>query len=102
VLSADKGENNGQSQNCDQAYNSARDFVNNTTDPFAAIHAIQDSYASGHQYQMWLGGLPSLNHIMGDSVYLPAAEAATEWYLRDLGYNHLQDASAYLHPETCQ
>jgi hypothetical protein len=67
----------------------------------AAVHAIQDSYASGHQYQPWNGGFPSPSHILGDSVYLPAAEAATEEYLQDLENNDLQDASAYLSPSPC-
>jgi RHS repeat-associated protein len=94
-------KDNGNPQSCYQAYDSTVNFVNTTDDPMAAIHAIQDSYAGGHQYQLWPGGLPSLAHIAGDSVYLPSAEAATEEYLQDLKENDLKDASAYLAPLPC-
>jgi RHS repeat-associated protein len=94
-------KDNGNEQTPCQAYQSTANFVNSTDDPMAAVHAIQDSYASGHQYQPWNGGFPSPSHILGDSVYLPAAEAATEEYLQDLENNDLQDASAYLSPSPC-
>jgi len=94
-------KDNGNQQNPCQAYESTRDFVNTTDDPLAAIHAIQDSYAGGHQYQFWPGGHPSWNHITADSVYLPAAEAATEQYLQDARNGQVQDASAYLYPNPC-
>jgi hypothetical protein len=91
----------GRKQSCSDAYESTRNFVNNTDDPYAAIHAIQDSYASGHQYQPWLGGFPSASHLGGDSVYIPAAEAATEQYLDDYLNGNVQDASEYLFFPSC-
>jgi hypothetical protein len=91
----------GRKQNCGQAYESTRTFVNTTSDPFAAIHAIQDSYASGHQYQPWPGGLPSSSHLKGDSVYIPDAEAATAQYLNDYLNGDVQDASEYLFFPSC-
>ncbi len=93
------GRKNENYQNPCQAFQSTRNFVNGTSDPFAAIHAIQDSYASGHQYQPWNGY--TWTHVAGDSVYLPAAEAATEQYLRDLMNGDVQDASAYLYFPSC-
>ncbi len=39
-----------------------------------AIHMIQDSYASGHQYQLWSGGVPSLAHRAGDAVWSQSPE----------------------------
>jgi hypothetical protein len=33
-----------------------------------AYHATEDSYASGHNYQPWTGGFPSVRHIIGDLV----------------------------------
>ena len=94
----------GRKQSCSDAYESTRNFVNNTSDPFAAIHAIQDTYASGHQYQSWdggTGGIPSFSHMAGDSVYIPAAEAATEQFLSDYLKGNVQDASEYLFFPSC-
>jgi RHS repeat-associated protein len=91
----------GRKQSCSDAYESTRNFVNTTGDPFAAIHAIQDSYASGHQYQPWPGGLPSFGHLAGDSVYIPAAEAATEQFVNDYLNGNVQDASDYLFFPSC-
>jgi len=91
----------GRYQNCSDAYDSTRNFVNNTDDPFAAMHAIQDSFASGHQYQPWPGGFPSLNHIAGDSVFLPDATDATAQYVSDYMNGQVQDASAYLFFPSC-
>ena len=89
----------GRKQSCSDAYDSTRDFVNTTSDPFAAIHAIQDSYAPGHQYQPWNG--INWGHIAGDNIYLPQAEAATEQYARDLMNGDVQDASEYLYFPSC-
>ena len=91
----------GRKQSCSDAYDSTRNFVNNTYDPFTAIRAIQDSYASGHQYQPRPGGFPSLKHIAGDSVFLPDATNATAQYVSDLLNEHVQDASEYLFFPSC-
>ena len=101
-------KDNGNTQDPCQAYDSTRDFINNTDNPAAAIHAIQDSYASGHQYKLWEGGiqtfgtptgLPYPSHVFGDSYPLPSAEFATKRYLEDYANHDLQDASQYLSPQ---
>jgi RHS repeat-associated protein len=93
-----KDNGNGPAQNPCQAYNSTRNFVNTTTDPFAAMHAIQDSYASGHQYNLWTGSL-TMAHEEGDAVYIPQAVTATANYYNDLNSGSLKDASNYLSPK---
>jgi hypothetical protein len=90
----------GRKQSCSDAYNSTRHFVNTTSDPFAAIHAIQDSYASGHQYQPWDGHY-TWSHVKGDSVFLPDAVDATAQYVSDFMNGQVQDASAYLYFPSC-
>lgn len=98
------GRKNGQKQTCQQPYRSTSDFVAQAAaaHSFAgdsdAIHAIQDSYASGHQYQFWPGGGPSGSHLWGDAQYLPDAESATENYLRTNG--SLRPGN-YLFPSPC-
>lgn len=68
-----------------------------------AVHAIQDSYPSGHQYQYWYGGhtplhIPSIPHIKGDANPIPAAEAATYEFLNALRNGMLGSAEGYLFP----
>jgi len=42
-----------------------------------ALHAVQDSAASGHKgFQPWTGGLPGPRHIKGD--FLPSQASYTE------------------------
>lgn len=31
-----------------------------------ALHAVQDCYAPGHNFQEWAGGMPSQEHLEGD------------------------------------
>jgi hypothetical protein len=92
-------KDNGKEQTCQQAYESTQNFINdNSTSLPDAVHAIQDSYPSGHQYQFWSGGFPSLDHFAGDNVYIPAAEAATEQYLM---HQRDRDASSYMFSNPC-
>lgn len=37
-----------------------------------AYHAVEDSYAKGHQYQPWHGGFPDAAHLRGDWLPSPA------------------------------
>jgi uncharacterized protein RhaS with RHS repeats len=37
-----------------------------------AYHAVEDSYATGHQYQPWDGGFPDAAHLQGDWLPSPS------------------------------
>ena len=91
---------NGSYQTCEEAYQSTKEFVETTTSKAAAIHAIQDTWASGHQYQSWIPrvfGLPSWAHVKGDLVVIPGAVSATAAYLK----NPSGDASQFIYPDNC-
>src|SRR5207249_4429538 len=67
-----------------------------------ALHLIQDSYASGHQYKFWNGGIlrsgvPSFGHANGDLARSSDAEVASLFLLNALqGSRPIGDASDYL------
>jgi len=71
-----------------------------------ALHLIQDSYASGHRYQAWGGGLPSRAHIAGDmtgAAGYSEAHSATTRYLRALAAGgSMQAPEAYMYRPTCK
>jgi RHS repeat-associated protein len=74
----------GDGEDCQTAYSRAVNFVNTTDNDAAALHALQDSYPSGHQYKQWVPGrfgLPSWEHFKGDWKWEPGAVAGTEDYL---------------------
>ena len=79
---------NGCYQTADEARKATENYINDRLaqyrqdhrwwNPFSgsqalgdAYHAIQDSYASGHNYQEWHGGIPSPSHIAGDFLGVP-------------------------------
>ncbi|MDP9054306.1 MAG: hypothetical protein M3N93_08400, partial [Acidobacteriota bacterium] len=62
-----------------------------------AIHEIQGSYAPGHQYKPWLGGLPSAAHVRGDATKSSAAVAATRQYLMDIKNHAVKSPATYLY-----
>ena len=38
----------------------------------SALHAVQDSFASGHAgFQQWAGGIPTIGHLIGDLAPTP-------------------------------
>jgi hypothetical protein len=61
---------------------------------------LTNQYTNG-LYQLWSGGVPSLSHILADSIYLPDATAAATRYLTDLLNDDVQDASEYISPNRC-
>ena len=71
-------------------------------DVAGALHEIEDSYASGHQYQPWWGySDPDFwaQHIFGDFLYNDAAAAAAERYLSAYrNGNPFAPAADYLYP----
>jgi RHS repeat-associated protein len=44
-----------------------------------AVHTEEDEFASGHEFQTWNGGLPSLDHEIGD--WFPSSQSVTDAYL---------------------
>jgi hypothetical protein len=71
-------------------------------DVAGALHEIEDSYASGHQYQPWFGYLDPaiLGHLAGDALYIDAAATAAERYLSAYtNGNPFAPAADYLYPE---
>jgi RHS repeat-associated protein len=79
---------NGCYQTADEARKATENYINDRLaqyrqdhrwwNPFSgsqalgdAYHAIQDSYASGHNYQEWHGRIPSPSHIAGDFLGVP-------------------------------
>jgi hypothetical protein len=82
-------------------------------DTAAAMHTIEDAYASGHAgFQYWPGGLPTLSHDYGDwfpsnQVVGNAASAATQFLLdMDANLNQLNsgnpvDTAKYFPPNPC-
>ncbi len=64
-----------------------------------AVHTIQDSYAGGHQYQLWPGGIPSWSHEKADATYSSNPVEATRRYLQALGGNGpMGSPGSYLYP----
>ena len=67
-----------------------------------AIHLIQDSYASGHQFQAWSGGAPSLGHDIGDAIPNIGPMASSIRYLKDLQHRQMRPGIDYLFkPKNC-
>lgn len=98
----------GTYQSCEEAYQGTVNSVLQHTldsgfhnETFGHIHAIQDSYASGHLYQSWLGGLPSLQHFIGDLSFHWDAILATARYVDDLRHGRPIDPANYLAPDPC-
>jgi hypothetical protein len=44
-----------------------------------AVHTEEDAFASGHEFQTWNGGLPSLDHEIGD--WFPSYQSVIDAYL---------------------
>jgi len=64
-----------------------------------AVHSIQDSFAGGHQYQFWPGGLPSWSHEKADATFSSAPVEASRRYLQALqGNAPMLSPGAYLYP----
>jgi hypothetical protein len=81
---------NGNMESCQEAYQATVDFVNglggmnpSTSQIALALHAIQDSYSSSHQYQPWDGDL-TWSHEESDWPTPPEAVTATQNFLRDI------------------
>jgi len=71
----------------------------NSASAVLAIHDIQDSYAAGHLYQFWPGGLPSWAHLRGDASFNTSPVDATRAYLKALrGAAPMQSPEHYLAP----
>src|SRR6185312_15911090 len=79
-----KDKNHDPEDRC-QAYNGAKNALNqdikgaeagNQQDLADALHLIQDSYASSHNYQLWNGHYTT-GHFIGDSIYHTSAVAAS-------------------------
>ncbi len=105
------GVTTGGHETCGQAHGGTIDELGDATrkalggDQSAtalALHMIQDSYASGHQYKFWPGGAPSAAHIAGDLEPSPTALGMTTQYLSDLKAKKMQSAYYYLSkPQGC-
>lgn len=69
----------------------------------AALHIIQDSYAGGHQYQLWTGHT-TRQHLAADRVWSQAPVDASTRYLRALrGTAPMEAPDAYLYrPNGCR
>lgn len=72
-----------------------------------ALHTIQDSYASGHQYQNWGGPVfapfPSISHLIGDwwpgrSLKNAATEGSRRYLQALKGEASMQSPESYLYP----
>lgn len=98
-------KDNGKWETCQQAYQSAANFIDRVgqsgstiADMAMALHSIQDSYSSSHQYAPWYGNL-TIAHEEGDAVTPAGAEVATANFLRDVLANGRPDsAEKYLAP----
>ncbi|QOY86792.1 RHS repeat-associated core domain-containing protein [Paludibaculum fermentans] len=105
------GVTEGGHEGCGQAHGGTIDALGGATqralggDQAAttlALHMIQDSYASGHQYKFWPGGAPSVSHIAGDLAPSPTALNMTAQYLFDLKAGKMRSAYYYLaKPQAC-
>jgi len=81
--SAHKHAMSGRKEPCQTGYENILNQFD-SWDLATRLHAIEDSYAKGHQYQPW-PGVPSPSHIAGDLVYISEAEGAAYAYLTSTG-----------------
>ncbi len=92
-------------ESCQEAYQEAAWFVDQIDQSGTmiaqlalALHSIQDSYSSPHQYSPWDGHL-TMAHIEGDAALPDGAQAATQQFFQDLLTKGRPDsATKYLNP----
>jgi hypothetical protein len=91
--SAHKHGMGGREEHCQEAYdNILNEF--NVWDLATQLHAVEDSYALGHQYKPW-NGIPTPYHFWDDFDYIPVAEGAAQNLHTALG----EDPSRNLAPK---